>query len=73
MADNPDLDAMDAIKTSQKLMMGNKWRLFCLYFSFIGWALLASLAFGIGYILLIPYVEAAKAEFYGMIIDEQPV
>jgi len=73
LADNPDMDAMDTIKASQTLMKGNKWRLFCLYFSFIGWALLATCALGIGIILLMPYIEAAKAEFYKVIIEEKPV
>ena len=28
-------------------MEGNRWRLFCLQFSFIGWMLLSSLTFGL--------------------------
>ena len=43
MYEHPELSASDAIKKSQEMMDGNKWRLFCLHFSFIGWHLLISL------------------------------
>ena len=43
MAERPELRARDAIRESKFLMKGNRWRLFCLELSFIGWALLASL------------------------------
>ncbi len=44
--DNPDWTASQCIKESSRLMKGNKGKLFCLYFSFFGWALLASLIGG---------------------------
>ena len=34
---------MAAIKASKELMRGNKWRLFCLQISFIGWSILANI------------------------------
>ena len=40
--ENPNLSANEAITESRKIMDGNKGRLFCLQFSFIGWYLLAS-------------------------------
>lgn len=40
LAENPDLTAGEAITKSRYLMEGNKWRLFCLEISFIGWDLL---------------------------------
>ena len=43
LAENPNMRANEAITTSKELMKGNKWRLFCLYLSFIGWGLLVSL------------------------------
>lgn len=42
MAENPGMPANDAITQSRYLMDGNKWRLFCLELSFIGWALLCA-------------------------------
>lgn len=62
--DNPDMSAADAITESKKLMDGNKWRLFCLNFSFIGWDILCLFTLGIGYLWLAPYREAAYAAFY---------
>ena len=43
MAEHPELTANEAITRSREIMDGNKWRLFCLGFSFIGWSLLCSL------------------------------
>ena len=45
-------------------MSGNRWRLFCLHFSFIGWDILSSLTLGIGNLWLRPYKQAANAAFY---------
>ena len=42
LAENPGMTATDAITESRRIMDGNKWRLFCLGFSFIGWALLCA-------------------------------
>ena len=36
LAENPELSASEAISRSKQMMDGNKWRLFCLQFSFIG-------------------------------------
>ena len=55
---------MEAIGRSKELMMGNKWRLFCLQLSFIGWNLLCVLTLGIGYLWLTPYQNAAETAFY---------
>lgn len=42
LAENPGMTATEAITESRRIMDGNKWRLFCLGFSFIGWALLCA-------------------------------
>jgi uncharacterized membrane protein len=36
IADNPEIEAMEAIDRSKEMMHGHKMRLFFLYFSFIG-------------------------------------
>ena len=64
LAEDPELTADEALSQSKSLMMGNKWRFFCLQFSFIGWDILATLAFGIGHLWLTPYKQAAYAAFY---------
>ena len=64
LAENPDLTASEAIAQSKEMMYGNRWRLFCLHFSFIGWDILSSLTLGIGNLWLRPYKQAANAAFY---------
>ncbi len=64
LAENPGMSATEAITESKILMQGNKWRLFCLEFSFIGWYILGALTLGIAYIWVIPYHQAAIAAFY---------
>ncbi len=64
MNDNPSIGIMEAISQSKAMMQGNKGRLFCLHFSFIGWVLLSLLTCGIGLLWVNPYVSAADAAFY---------
>ena len=64
LADNPDIDLMDTLRESTRMMAGNKWRLFCLQMSFIGWSMLCALTAGLGLVVLNPYVGQAEALFY---------
>ncbi len=64
LADRKDLSYDQAIEESMRLMQGNKWRLFVLDLSFIGWALLCLLTLGIGFLFLTPYINVAHAHFY---------
>jgi len=64
MLDNPDIGIMDAIRESKRITNGYKMDIFILYLSFIGWALLAALTFGIGYLWLIPYIQTTLANLY---------
>ncbi|MDD2190248.1 MAG: DUF975 family protein [Eubacteriales bacterium] len=64
LADNPDMGIMEALNRSKIMMRGNKWKLFCLNLSFIGWAILCVLSFGVGFLWLIPYVEVSIIAFY---------
>lgn len=41
LIENPQVSPLEAISISKALMRGNKFKLFCLDLSFIGWALLA--------------------------------
>lgn len=76
LADNPCVSGKEALKMSREMMYGNRWRLFCLQFSFIGWILLTILSLGIGSIWLTPYQNAALASFYRELfpakIEESP-
>ena len=64
LTENPDMSASEALRRSKEMMDGNKWRLFCLEMSFIGWAFLCGLTMGIGYLWLLPYEKAAFTDFY---------
>jgi len=65
LAEHPNMSAEEAIALSKQMMAGNRWRLFCLHISFIGWGLLSAiLTFGIGDLWLTPYRQAAQAAFY---------
>lgn len=65
LAENPDLSGTEAIRISQQMMKGHKWRAFVLDLSFIGWYVLAVLTAGIAEVLWVaPYVGATDAELY---------
>ena len=64
MADYPGVGAIEALRLSRQLMRGNKFRLFCLDISFIGWILLGACACGLGGYVVTPYQYVARAAFY---------
>ena len=64
LQDAPSTDWEKCIDESQKMMNGNKWQLFCLDFSFIGWYILGALCFGVGVLWVYPYHYLARANFY---------
>lgn len=63
LAENPELSAIEAMKKSRQMMKGQKWSLFCLALSFIGWTILSGIV-PAGPLLLAPYTEATFAAFY---------
>jgi len=73
LAEHPELSAQEAMERSKQMMYGNRFRLFCLEISFIGWSLLCLLTFGIGNLWLTPYVQTATAAFYREISDTEHV
>lgn len=62
--DHPDYDWRACLDESKRITMGHKGELFLLDLSFIGWAIVCVFTFGIGYLWLIPYMTATKAEYY---------
>lgn len=49
-------------------MNGHRWEFFWLQLTFIGWAFLACLTFGIGMLWLIPYIQVSTVAFYDNLI-----
>lgn len=62
--DNPDMTSLEVVNESAKMMKGNRWKLFLLELSFIGWAILGIFTLGIGYLWLMPYMQVALVCFY---------
>ncbi len=61
--DEPNLTPKEVVNKSKECMKGNRFKLFCLELSFIGWAILAVLTFGIGFLWLLPYMQVAEISF----------
>ncbi len=72
MAEDPKIEAEQALKLSQQMMYGHKTEYFMLMLSFIGWFLLACLTFGIGFFFLQSYTTMASLIFYQR-IKAQPI
>ena len=64
LRDDENIGVIDALKKSANMMKGHKMQLFLLYLSFIGWAILAILTLGIGYLFLFPYMYTTVAHYY---------
>ena len=69
--DNPTKDAKEIVEESEKLMNGNRWRLFCLELSFIGWSILTCFTLGIGMLWLMPYMVIAQIVFYEVLVGKK--
>jgi hypothetical protein len=69
LTDNPNIGYDRALKLSMAMTGGQKWRMFVLYLSFIGWGLLALLTAGLGCLFLAPYVAATRAQLYVRLRD----
>ena len=64
MAEHPGLTANEAITESRRIMDGNKWRLFCLDLSFLGWIILCGLTLGILSIWIMPYIQQTDIGYF---------
>lgn len=70
--DQPDLGIWATIKLSAAAMKGNKWHMFVMQLSFIGWYLLVFITFGILSIYVNPYYALAETHaFRGVIGTNQ--
>ncbi len=65
LAKYPEVQAKEALKVSMKIMDGKKAELFVLHLSFIGWAMLAGITFGLlGIFFVIPYMAITDTLWY---------
>lgn len=71
--DYPELTPREAMKISREMMSGQKWNLFLLDLTFIGWILLSILTAGIGMIFVEPYMSTTRAAYYEDLKSEKLV
>ncbi len=64
LQDDPSKEWRQCIDESQEMMKGNKWQLFCLDFSFLGWMIVGFLCCCVGVLFVYPYQLTARANFY---------
>lgn len=64
LAENPNISVDEALFLSEQITDGEKFEIFILDVSFMGWYLLGALAFGIGVFFVNPYVDSTNAELY---------
>jgi uncharacterized membrane protein len=64
IAEEKSIDPMEALRKSQEMMKGLKWKYFCLLLRFTGWFILSALTLGIGFVFLFPYIQVTLAKFY---------
>ena len=70
--DNPEFRWQQCVDESERLMEGNRWRLFKLQLSFLGWSLIGAFAFfGLGTLWVQPYQQVSYALFYEQIKSEK--
>ena len=72
LADDPTRTTIQCLRESALMMHGNKWELFLLDLSFIGWAIAGILPI-IGYAVRVwttPYISTTKVLYYEMLLGK---
>ncbi|MEF9990650.1 MAG: DUF975 family protein [Romboutsia sp.] len=70
LIEKEELGLFKAIGLSINMMKGHKWELFVIQLSFIGWAILCLLTFGIGFLWLTPYITLTTTNYYKELCKE---
>ena len=73
MIDNPGIAVTEAIKTSGRLMAGNVGRLIYIALSFIPLGILGIMSCYIGFLFVVPYIQATLVFFYLDLIGEYDI
>ncbi|MEE6659261.1 DUF975 family protein [Limosilactobacillus pontis] len=66
-----DRSYFDYVTMSRQLMDGNKWELFVLRLSFLGWDILGVLTAGIGFIWITPYKQMTYMNYYVSLVGDR--
>lgn len=70
LSDHPEYSAREAMALSREMSDCKKSDIFMLDLSFIPWILVAVLTFGLGFLILTPYIEGTSAALYLHEINE---
>lgn len=68
--EDSEIGIVEGIKKAMAISDGFKWKYFVFLLSFIGWSILASIALGIGWLWLTPYLTLSTYLFYKHMIRE---
>lgn len=72
LADNPNIGYKRALELSQQMTRGEKWDMWILDLSFLGWYILGVFALGIGGFFVVPYDNATYGELY-LVLRQQAI
>lgn len=65
LADKPDMPRKEVFELSKKMIQGDKWNVFVMHLSFIGWLILSGCTCYILHIFYVgPYMEYTNAAYY---------
>ena len=70
LSEDENIGPLEAITKSKEMMVGNKWKLFCLYCRFIGWFILCIVTIGFAGLYVGPYLSQSCANFYNDLIND---
>ena len=70
LSEDENIGPLEAISKSKEMMVGNKWKLFCLYCRFIGWFILCIITLGFAGLYVGPYIIQCCANFYNDLIND---
>ncbi len=70
LSEDENIGPLEAISKSKEMMIDNKWKLFCLYFRFIGWFILCIVTLGFAGLYVGPYFSQSCTNFYNDLIND---
>ena len=70
LSEDENIGPLEAISKSKEMMAGNNWKLFCLYFRFIGWFILCVVTLGFAGLYVGPYFSQSCTNFYNDLIND---
>ena len=70
LSEDENIGPLEAISKSKEMMAGNNWKLFSLYFRFIGWFILCIVTLGFAGLYVGPYFSQSCTKFYEDLIND---